>query len=75
MYGPADEAEAIKTIHRSVELGGNFLDTADLYGPLLNEQLIAKGETDWVFIDTNTGRPKSVPAEFMKHFSSGSGQT
>ncbi|RZM18937.1 MAG: aldo/keto reductase [Pedobacter sp.] len=42
MYGPADEAEAIATIHRSLELGGNFLDTADLYGPLKNEQLIAK---------------------------------
>ncbi|RYZ27512.1 MAG: aldo/keto reductase, partial [Sphingobacteriales bacterium] len=43
MYGPADEQEAIKTIHRSLELGGNFLDTADLYGPFKNEQLIAKG--------------------------------
>ncbi len=42
MYGPADENEAIATIHRSLELGGNFLDTADLYGPLKNEQLIAK---------------------------------
>ncbi len=42
MYGKADEKEAIATIHRSLELGGNFLDTADLYGPLKNEQLIAK---------------------------------
>ncbi|RAV98922.1 aldo/keto reductase [Pseudochryseolinea flava] len=42
MYGPSDEQEAIATIHRSQELGGNFLDTADLYGPLKNEQLIAK---------------------------------
>ena len=42
MYGPADEKEAIATIHRSLELGGKFLDTADLYGPLKNEQLIAK---------------------------------
>ncbi len=42
IYGKADEAEAIKTIHRSRELGGNFLDTADLYGPLINEQLVAK---------------------------------
>jgi aryl-alcohol dehydrogenase-like predicted oxidoreductase len=42
IYGKADEAEAIATIHRSLELGGNFLDTADLYGPLINEQLVAK---------------------------------
>jgi len=42
IYGKADEAEAIATIHRSLELGGNFLDTADLYGPLVNEQLVAK---------------------------------
>ncbi|WP_317500515.1 aldo/keto reductase [Flavobacterium sp. DG1-102-2] len=42
IYGKADENEAIATIHRSLELGGNFLDTADLYGPLLNERLIAK---------------------------------
>ncbi|UKT64674.1 aldo/keto reductase [Pedobacter mucosus] len=42
MYGQADEAEAISTIHQSLEMGGNFLDTADLYGPLKNEQLIAK---------------------------------
>ncbi len=42
IYGKADEKEAIQTIHRSLELGGSFLDTADLYGPLINEQLIAK---------------------------------
>ncbi|GGG60730.1 aldo/keto reductase [Epilithonimonas arachidiradicis] len=42
MYGKTDETEAIATIHRSLELGGNFLDTADLYGPFKNEQLIAK---------------------------------
>ncbi|MBB1285806.1 aldo/keto reductase [Flavisolibacter sp. BT320] len=42
MYGKADEREAIATIHRSFELGGNFLDTADLYGPFENERLIAQ---------------------------------
>jgi aryl-alcohol dehydrogenase-like predicted oxidoreductase len=42
IYGKADEQEAIATIHHSLELGGNFLDTADLYGPLENERLIAK---------------------------------
>ncbi|RZJ91955.1 MAG: aldo/keto reductase [Chryseobacterium sp.] len=42
IYGKADEKEAIATIHRSLELGGSFLDTADIYGPFLNERLIAK---------------------------------
>lgn len=58
MYGPADEQEAIATIHRSLELGGNFLDTADLYGPLKNEQLIAKaisGNRDKYIIATKFG--------------------
>lgn len=58
MYGPADEEEAIYTIHRSLELGGNFLDTADLYGPLKNEQLIAKAigkERDKYILATKFG--------------------
>jgi aryl-alcohol dehydrogenase-like predicted oxidoreductase len=58
MYGPADEKEAIATIHRSFELGGNFLDTADLYGPFANEQLISKatkGSRDKYIIATKFG--------------------
>jgi aryl-alcohol dehydrogenase-like predicted oxidoreductase len=41
-YGPADEAESLRVLHRYVELGGNFLDTAEVYGPLKNEELLAK---------------------------------
>lgn len=58
IYGKADEAESVRTIHRSLELGGNFLDTADLYGPLHNERLIAKaikGNRDKYVIATKFG--------------------
>ncbi|MEA5127067.1 MAG: aldo/keto reductase [Proteiniphilum sp.] len=58
IYGKADEKEAIATIHRSLELGGNFLDTAEAYGPLLNERLIAKainGNRDKYIIATKFG--------------------
>jgi aryl-alcohol dehydrogenase-like predicted oxidoreductase len=58
IYGKSDEAESIRTIHRSLELGGNFLDTADLYGPLLNERLIAKaikGKRERYIIATKFG--------------------
>lgn len=58
IYGKADEATSIATIHRSLELGGNFLDTADLYGPLHNERLVAKaikGNRDAYIIATKFG--------------------
>jgi len=41
-YGPADEAEAIATIHRALDLGVTLLDTADMYGPFTNEQLVGR---------------------------------
>jgi aryl-alcohol dehydrogenase-like predicted oxidoreductase len=45
-YGPGDERESIRTIHRSLELGMNFLDTADIYGLGRNEELVGKAIRD-----------------------------
>lgn len=42
-YGGQDEAEAIRTLHRAVELGVDFFDTAEVYGPFTNEVLVGKG--------------------------------
>jgi aryl-alcohol dehydrogenase-like predicted oxidoreductase len=41
-YGPADEAENLRVLKRFLELGGNFLDTAEIYGPFTNEELLGK---------------------------------
>lgn len=41
-YGPTDENESLRVLHRYLELGGNFLDTAEIYGPWTNEELVGK---------------------------------
>jgi len=41
-YGPADESESLRVLHRYLDLGGNFLDTAEIYGPFKNEELVGK---------------------------------
>ena len=41
-YGPGDEAESIATMHRALALGCTFLDTADVYGPFTNEELVGR---------------------------------
>jgi aryl-alcohol dehydrogenase-like predicted oxidoreductase len=41
-YGPCDEVEALQVLRRYIELGGNFLDTAEIYGPYTNEELVGR---------------------------------
>src|SRR3954465_5269289 len=41
-YGPGDEAESVATIHRALDLGVTFLDTADMYGPFVNEEVVGR---------------------------------
>src|SRR4051794_40493966 len=68
-YGSADEAEGVATIRRALELGVNFLDTAQLYGPLTNEELVGRaiaGHRDEYVIATKFARrmDDASPGEF-----------
>ncbi|WP_437662355.1 aldo/keto reductase [Sorangium sp. So ce1182] len=57
-YGPRDEAESIATIHRALDLGVTLLDTADMYGPFTNEELVGRaieGRRDSVVLATKCG--------------------
>ena len=66
-YGPQDDAASTATIHRYLELGGNFLDTADMYGPFKNEILVGKaiaGTRSDVILATKFGNERGTDGSF-----------
>ena len=67
-YGHADEGEAIATIHRALDLGVNFLDTADMYGPFTNEMLVGRaiaGRRDQVVLATKFGNQRGEDGAYL----------
>jgi aryl-alcohol dehydrogenase-like predicted oxidoreductase len=67
-YGTSDEDEAIATIHRYLDLGGTFLDTADMYGPFNNERLVGRAmreRREWVIVATKFGNQREEDGTFL----------
>jgi len=67
-YGTTDEAEAIATIHRAIELGVDFLDTADMYGPFANERLVGRAiadRRDKVVLATKFGNQRNEDGSWL----------
>src|SRR5512144_1374208 len=67
-YGTGDEGQGIETIHRALDLGVTFLDTADMYGPFTNEQLVGKaiaGRRDEVQLATKFGNERNPDGSWI----------
>jgi aryl-alcohol dehydrogenase-like predicted oxidoreductase len=67
-YGGRDQAEAVATIHRAIDLGVTFLDTADMYGPFTNEVLVGKAiadRRDRVVLATKFANVRGEQGEFL----------
>src|SRR5438874_9900512 len=67
-YGPSNDDESIKLIHRAIDMGVNFLDTADVYGNGKNEELVGKAISDRrskVVLCTKFANIRSAEGEFM----------
>jgi len=67
-YGARDDAESIATIHRAIDEGCDFLDTADMYGPFINEELVGKAiadRRDKVFVATKFGNVRGPDGAFL----------
>jgi aryl-alcohol dehydrogenase-like predicted oxidoreductase len=63
-YGPGDEAESVATLHRALDLGVTLLDTADVYGPRTNEELVGRAireRREEVFLATKFGLLNDLP--------------
>ena len=67
-YGPFDDAESVATIHRAIDLGITFFDTADMYGPFTNERLVGRALRDrraGVVIATKFGNVRGEDGAFL----------